>query len=130
MIKFGLQDIEYQEVFETVFVIAYSVWQIANLAVCVYCAIEQDVAKAFEVYLKVNEYVIGIITGILTILDIVCWVLLHCTGDYCLMIDIFCAFGLVLLLGVGLTGFMMMYEALKLSDDDTAGFAMVKSIDK
>ena len=130
IVKLGLSGYKYQELSQNLFIIAYAVWQIVNIMVCVYCAVEQELASAFVMYLKVNQYIIACIGSSLAIFDLIFWSILHCRGDYCLMVDILFAAGLVVVLAVGITGVAMTTIALKLCNKPPTVFVMVSSTDK
>ena len=125
-IKFLLEDYKYNDLAENLFAIAYGVWQLTNLVCCIISSIDEKAAKSLKIYLRVNEIFIAIVGGLLAIALIVGWVMLHCVGDYCLLIDLLFGLGLAGVLGIGLTGFFMLYEALKSSKKIAYEFAAIE----
>jgi hypothetical protein len=126
IILFDLLDLKDQPIYQTVFLIAYALWQATNLGVSIHCAIEPEAAKSFKVYLKINEIALMAISGTVMIVDIGFWLLLHCKEPACIIIDHFCGLALLLIIALGTSGCMMMHETLRLCDDEV-GFTIVQA---
>ena len=121
-----LSDVKDQPIYQTIFLIAYSLWQVVNIVVCIHCAFEPEATHTYKVYLTINEILLMVLSGTAIVIVIGVWLLLHCNEPACKIIDHFCGCAILLAIAIGTSGCTMMYETLRLCKNEV-GFTFMQS---
>jgi hypothetical protein len=107
-------------IYSTIFLIVFSSWQLTNIGLAIYCAVDQESAPQFKLYFKLNQYIVGGFTALFIVIDIMIWISGMCSGEYCPIVDIICMCILAVILMVGISGFMVVYMAYKLCESTSS----------
>ena len=98
-------------VYEMMLMGAFEIWQLANVLVSITCAIDQSKAHAFKLYFYVNMIELSVLSSVALVFGAYIFI----KSNSFIELDIWLV--TLWISCIGITGFVMIYEAHKITDE-------------